>query len=53
MRLHQKITSAGVRSEHPDNYGHHLANLALHFGCVPTGMDRLTGGRSPRPRQAK
>ncbi|MDZ7846960.1 MAG: hypothetical protein U5L96_09400 [Owenweeksia sp.] len=21
------------------NYGHHLAKLALHFGCVPTALD--------------
>ncbi|MDZ7848173.1 MAG: hypothetical protein U5L96_16265 [Owenweeksia sp.] len=35
------------------NYGHHLAKLALHFGCVPTALDTDQVDDYLLPRQAK
>ncbi|MDZ7848171.1 MAG: tyrosine-type recombinase/integrase [Owenweeksia sp.] len=38
-KFHQKITLAGRSESTLKNYGHHLAKLGLHFGCLPTALD--------------
>ena len=35
----QKISITGKSPSLLQNYGRHLAKLALHFGCVPTDLD--------------
>jgi hypothetical protein len=37
--MQQKISITGKSPSLLQNYGRHLAKLALHFGCVPTDLD--------------
>ena len=37
--MRQKISISGKSPSLLQNYGRHLAKLALHFGCVPTDLD--------------